>query len=149
MPTVTNNLQQVITYNKSSLGFLLNSFAFIKTTNKEYLNFNEDISYNLGATVSFDSPPRYTSTPSLEVTFQGSEQRSTTLTGDKAISVALQFSDQDFIFNAKQYMQKFGASAIKKIGNDIELDVAKVAETNTFRFYGDGVTPITTSLQVI
>lgn len=149
MPTVTNNLQQVITYNKSSLGFLLNSFAFLKTTNKEYLNFNEDISYNLGATVSFDSPPRYTSTPSLEVTFQGSEQRRTTLTVDHPISVALQFSDQDFIFNAKQYMQKFGAAAIKKIGNDIELDVAKVAETNTFRFYGDGITPITTSLQVI
>jgi hypothetical protein len=39
-------------------------------------------------------------------------------------------------------METFGKAATIRIGNAIEADVAGVAETNGYRFYGDGVTAI-------
>ena len=65
-----NILQQVITYNESNLALLLNSFAFISTANKKFQRFNDDIPKNLGDTVSFDLPPRFTTTNSLVISFQ-------------------------------------------------------------------------------
>ena len=44
----TNILQQVITYNESGLALLLNSFAFISTSNMKFKSFNDDIPKNLG-----------------------------------------------------------------------------------------------------
>lgn len=146
MPTV-NILQQVITYNDSGLAYLINAFAFIKTANKKFKEFNK-MPKNLGDTVSFDKPPRMTSTGSLVVTFQGVEQRTQNLTVNKEESVAYEFTAQQFIFNVRDYMEKFGKSAIRKLGTTIESDIAGLAESNTYRFYGDGVTPISTSLQL-
>lgn len=143
-----NILQQVITYNESNLAFLLNSFAFITTANKKFQRFNDDMPNNLGDTVSFDLPPRFTTTNSLVVTFQGAEQRVKNLTVDKEASTAYEFTAQQFIFNVRDYMDKFGKSAIAEIGSKVEADVAVLAETNTFRFYGDGITPISTYLQL-
>lgn len=143
-----NILQQVITYNESNLPLLLNSFAFISTTNTRYKNFNDDIPKNLGDTVSFDLPPRFTTTNSLVVSFQSAEQRVQQLTVNKQASTAYEFTAQQFIFNVRDYMDKFGKSAIAEIGSKVEADVATLAETNTFRFYGDGVTPISTYLQL-
>lgn len=147
MPTI-NILQQVVTYNESGLAFLLNSFAFIFTANKKFERFNDDVPKNLGATVSFDKPPRMTSTGSLVITTQGVEQRVQNLTVDKQESVSYEFTAQQFIFNVRDYMKKFGKSAILQLGTTIESDVASLAETNTYRFYGDGLTPISTSLQL-
>jgi hypothetical protein len=144
----TNILQQVITYNDSGLALLLNSFAFISTSNKKFQRFNDDIPKNLGDVVSFDLPPRFTTTNSLVVSFQSSEQRVQNLTVNKQASTAYEFTAQQFIFNVRDYMDKFGRSAIAEIGSKVEADVAVLAETNTFRFYGDGVTPITTYLQL-
>lgn len=45
-------------------------------------------------------------------------------------------------------MDKFGRSAIVEIGSQVEADVAGLAESNTFRFFGDGLTPITSYLQL-
>lgn len=144
----TNILQQVITYNESGLALLLNSFAFITQSNKKYKNFNDDIPKNLGDTVSFDLPPRFTTNNSLVVSFQSAEQRVKQLTVNKEASTAYEFTAQQFIFNVRDYMDKFGRSAVAEIGSKVEADVAVLAETNTFRFYGDGVTPITTFLQL-
>lgn len=144
----TNILQQVITYNESNLALLLNSFAFISTSNKKFKKFNDEIPMNLGDTVSFDLPPRFTTTNSLVVTFQAAEQRVQNLTVNKQASTAYEFTAQQFIFNVRDYMDKFGKSAIAEIGSKVEADVATLAETNTFRFYGDGVTPINTYLQL-
>jgi hypothetical protein len=143
-----NILQQVITYNESNLALLLNTFAFISTSNKKFQRFNDDIPKNLGDTVSFDLPPRFTTTNSLVVSFQGAEQRVAQLTVNKQASTAYEFTAQQFIFNVRDYMDKFGRSAVAEIGSKVEADVAVLAETNTFRFYGDGVTPINTYLQL-
>lgn len=143
-----NILQQVITYNESNLALLLNSFAFISTSNMKFQRFNDDIPKNLGDTVSFDLPPRFTTTNSLVVSFQSAEQRVQQLTVNKQASTAYEFTAQQFIFNVRDYMDKFGKSAIAEIGTKVESDVAELAETNTFRFYGDGVTPVSTYLQL-
>lgn len=144
----TNILQQVITYNDSNLALLLNSFAFITTSNMKFQRFNDDIPKNLGDTVSFDLPPRFTTTASLVVTFQSAVQRVQQLTVNKQASTAYEFTAQQFIFNVRDYMDKFGKSAVAELGTQVEADVASLAETNTFRFYGDGVTPISTYLQL-
>lgn len=139
-----NILQQVQTYNDSNLALLLNSFAFISTSNKKFQRFNDDIPKNLGDTVTFDLPPRFTTTNSLVVSFQSAEQRVQPLTVNKQASTAYEFTAQQFIFNVRDYMDKFGKSAIAEIGTKVEADIASLAETNTFRFFGDGVTPIST-----
>lgn len=147
MATV-NILQQVITYNESNLALMLNSFAFISTANMKFQRFNDDIPKNLGDTVSFDLPPRFTTTNSLVVNFQSAEQRVQQLAVNKQASTAYEFTAQQFIFNVRDYMDKFGKSAVAEIGSQVESDVAELAETNTYRFYGDGVTPISTYLQL-
>src|SRR5882672_773507 len=144
----TNILQQVITYNESNLALLLNSFAFISTSNMKFKSFNDDIPRNLGDTVSFDLPPRFTTTNSLVVSFQSAVQRVQQLTVNQQASTAYEFTAQQFIFNVRDYMQVFGKSAISELGTRVESDIASLAETNTFRFYGDGVTPISTYLQL-
>jgi hypothetical protein len=148
MAAPVNILQQVITYNESNLALLLNSFAFLSTSNKKFQRFNDDIPKNLGDTVSFDLPPRFTTTNSLVVSFQSAVQRVQQLTVNQQASTAYEFTAQQFIFNVRDYMNVFGKSAIAEIGTQVESDVAELAETNTFRFYGDGVTPISTYLQL-
>ncbi len=143
-----NILQQVITYNESNLALLLNSFAFISTANKKFQRFNDDIPKNLGDTVSFDLPPRFTTTNSLVISFQAAAQRIQQLTVSQQASTAYEFTAQQFIFNVRDYMKVFGKSAVAELGTQVEANVAQLAETNTFRFYGDGVTPISTYLQL-
>jgi len=143
-----NILQQVITYNRSNLALLLNSYAFISTSNKKFQRFNDDIPKNLGDTVSFDLPPRFTTTNSLVAAFQSAVQRVQNLTVNQQASTAYEFTANQFIFNVKNYMEVFGKSAIAELGTQIEQNVADLAETNTYRFFGDGVTPISTFLQL-
>ena len=144
---MANVLQQVTTYNESNLALLLNSFAFISTSNTKFKDFDK-IEKNLGDSVDFDLPPRFTTTNSLVVSFQDVEQRVQRLTVSEQVSTAYTFSAQEFIFNVRDYMNQFGKSAIAEIGTKIESNIAELARTNTFRFFGDGVTPINTYLQL-
>jgi len=141
MALPTNVLQTVQTYQDSGLAYLLNSFCFINKANKKFKDF-QNKEANLGDTVGFDLPPRYTTANSLIASFQPSTQRLDTLTVDKAVNTAYAFSAQQFIFNVRDYMDKFGKSAVMEIGSQVEADVAEVAKTSTYRFYGDGVTAI-------
>lgn len=137
----TNAFQQVITYNNSNLALLLNQFVFINKSNKKFKDF-ENGPKNLGDTVSFDLPPRYTTNSTLVATFQNSDQRVQNLTVDQAENVAYAFNAQQFIFNAREYMDKFGKSAIAELGTKIESNIAQNAITHTYRFFGDGTTAI-------
>lgn len=141
MALPTNILQQVQTYQASNLAYLLNLFAFIGTSNTRFKDF-ENLEANLGSTVTFDLPPRFTTAQSLVATFQGAQQRVQNLTVANAVNTAYAFSDQQFIFNVRDYMEKFGKSATLEIATQIEANVANNAITNTYRFFGDGVTPI-------
>lgn len=147
MATPANFLQQVQTYNMSGLAFLLNYGCFIHTSNKKFKDFNK-MSANLGDTVTFDLPPRYVTTPSLVAQFQPSEQRVQTLTVNNPVSTSYAFTSEQFIFNVEEYMRRFGRAAVAEIGTEVESGVARLAETQPYRFFGDGVTQISSGGQL-
>ncbi len=84
---MANILQDVQTYNDSNLALLLNSYAFLNVANSRFKDFDR-IEKQLGDTVGFDLPPRFTTTGSLVVSFQDVEQRVQTLQVDQQESVA-------------------------------------------------------------
>lgn len=125
----------------SELALLQNSYFFLSKSNKRYKNF-ENMTANLGDTVTFDLPPRFTVTNSLVANFQPADQRVQTLTVDQQASVSYSFTSQQYIFNVEDYMMKFGKAAIAELGAQIESNVASLCVTAPFRFYGDGVNQI-------
>jgi hypothetical protein len=141
MPTSDNILQQVITYQESGLVYLQNLNCFIGTANTKFKDFDK-IEANLGSTVSFDLPPRFVTTNSLVATFQPAAQRVHNLVCDQSANTSYAFSAEQFTFNVRDYMEKFGKSAIEELGAKVEANVAEVCVTAPYRFYGDGVTQI-------
>lgn len=141
MAVPNNILQQVQTYQMSNLAYLQNLNCFVATANTKFKNF-EKLTANLGDTVTFDLPPRFTTAASLVATFQSADQRVENLTVDKAINVSYAFTAQQFIFNVEDYMEQFGKAAVMEMSAEIEADIATVCVEAPYRFYGDGVTPI-------
>jgi hypothetical protein len=160
MALPTNILQTVQTYQLSELAYLLNLSCFVATANTRFKDF-EKMEANLGDTVTFDLPPRYVTTNSLVATFQASQQRVQTLTVDQAVNTSYTFTNQQFIFNVREYMDKFGKSAVTEISSNVEANIALnaisgVSNNNPaspnfgtldsysgpYRFFGDGVAPI-------
>ncbi len=140
-------LQQVATYQASDLAYLINLNCFVTTANTKFKNFQNEIG-NLGDTVTFDRTPRYVTANSLVISTQTSVQRVQTLVVNQAQNVAYNFTSQQILFNADEYWDKFAKSAVEELSANIEASVANVCVQNTFRFYGDGVTPITTFNQL-
>ena len=166
MTTPVNVLQTVQTYQKAELAWLLNEFVGINIANKKFKNFN-DLTANLGDTVTFDTTPRYISYAGLQITEQPSVQRVQSLICSQAANVAAAYTDQQFIFNVRDYMDRFGMSAMKELGSLVESDILRnfisgvrvndpqnanfgslQVNSGPFRFYGDGVTPINSFTQL-
>jgi len=144
MALPTNILQNVATYQMSELAYLQNLNAFISLANTKFKDFQK-FKGNLGSSVTFDLPSRFTSSDTLVATFQASEQRAHTLTVDQAKNVSFAVSNQQELFNLDpiDYMNKFGKAAVEELGAAIESNVAdNIARQHTYRFYGDGITPI-------
>ena len=160
MAVPTNVLQTVQTYQKAELAWLLNSFVGISLANKKFQNFNDFVA-NLGDAITFDTTPRYISYAGLVITQQPSTQRLQTLTCSQAANVASGYTDQQFIFNVRDYMDRFGMAAMKELGTLVEADILRNAisgvvvndpqnanfgttqiHSGPFRFFGDGVNPI-------
>ncbi len=155
MSLPNNILQNVQTYQDSGLAFLLNSYAMIDLSNKKFQNFDQ-LEANLGDTVTFDLTPRSIAQQGLVVTFQTSQQRVQSLVCSQAASIGRAFSNQQFIFNTREYMEKFGKADVLELGSTIEQDLSKniisgvrnqltgelQTDSGPYRFYGDGVTPI-------
>lgn len=141
MAAPINILQVVQTYQMAGLAALQNLNCFMGTANTKYKNFDK-IQANLGDTVTFDKTPRFTSTNSLVLAFQPADQRVQSLTVNQPFSVSYEFNTSQFIFQAREYMDRFGKFAIAELGAKIEMNIAQNCVTNTYRFYGDGVTPI-------
>lgn len=163
MAVPNNTLQQVQTYQKAELAFLLNSYCGISLANKKFKNFNEEVA-NLGDTITFDRGPRYITYNGLVITQQQSAQLVQSLTASQSANVSAAYSDQQFIFNVREYMDRFGESAMLELGTKIEADLLKNFNSSVFvndpqnpafgtqtasqinsgpyRFYGDGVTQI-------
>jgi hypothetical protein len=160
-----NILQQVQTYQRSSLGLLLNLCAHISTANTRFKDFDE-IQANLGSTVTFDLPPRFTTTAGLVAAFEPAVQRVLQLVCDQANNTSFAVTSQQRIFNLEKgeedYMRVFGKSAIAELANLVESNIALNWDsgvtsqldgtTNTFsgpyRFFGDGSTAISSYQQL-
>jgi len=164
--TPNNILQTVQTYQKAELAWLLNEFVAINITNKKFRNFDELVA-NLGDTVTFDLSPRYISYTGLVITEQPSVQRVQSLVCSQAANVSAAYTDQQFIFNVREYMDRFGMAAMQELGSIIEADILlnfisgvvinnpqdpafNTLQVNSgpFRFYGNGVNPINSYTQL-
>lgn len=146
-PTADNILQQVATYQMSNLAFMQNLNCFIRTANTRFKDF-QNMTGNLGSTVTFDLPPRFVTANSLVATFQPAVQRVHTLTVNNAYNTSYVFSSEQFVFNVKDYMEKFGKAATIELGAQVEANVALNCKTAPYRFYGDGVTQINSYTQL-
>lgn len=144
---VNNILQNVQTYNDSGLAYLSNSYCFLNLCNSKFKDFDK-VEKNLGATIGFDKPPRFTTVDSLVASFQSVEQLVDNLTIDQQVSVSYEFTAQQFILNVKDYMKKFGGAAMIELGTKVETNIAEVCKTSPYRFFGDGVTPLSSYLQL-
>lgn len=160
-----NILQQVQTYQRSSLGLLLNLCCHIATANTKFKDFDK-IQANLGSSVTFDLPPRFTTTAGLVASFQPAVQRVLQLVCDQANNTSFSVTSQQRIFNLEKgeedYMRVFGKSAIAELANLIEGNIAlnwdsgvvsQLTNTpNTFsgpyRFFGNGSTAISSYQQL-
>lgn len=160
-----NILQQVQTYQRSSLGLLLNLCCHLSTANTKFKDFDK-IQANLGSTVTFDLPPRFTTVAGLVASFEPAVQRVLQLVADQANNTSFAVTAQQRIFNLEKgeedYMRVFGKSAIAELANLVELNIAlnwasavnsQLTNTlNTFsgpyRFFGDGSTALTSYQQL-
>jgi hypothetical protein len=148
---MANIFQAVQTYQLSSLARLLNLMVFGSTMNPKFKNFNEDYIGNLGDTITYDLPPRFYSSPGLVVsTFGGVQQRVGTLTVNQANNVNFSVTNQEQIFNLDpmDYMKEFGNSAMDELAVVIESNLASNILTNTYRYYGNGVTQLNSYQQL-
>lgn len=161
-----NILQNVQTYQKAELAWLLNSFWGISESNKKFKNFN-DLTANLGDTVTFDTTPRYIGYSGLVITEQPSVQRVQSLVCSQAQNIAAAYTDQQFIFNVRDYMNRFGMAAMKELGSKVEADIllnlisgvvindpqnanfgSAQIHSGPFRYFGDGNTAINSFTQL-
>jgi len=160
-----NILQQVQTYQRSSLALLLNLCCHISTANTKFKDFDK-IQANLGSTVTFDLPPRFTTAAGLVASFEPAVQRVLQLVADQANNTSFAVTAQQRIFNLEKgeedYMRVFGKSAIAELANLVEINLALNwasavvsqldGSTNTFsgpfRFFGDGSTAIASYQQL-
>lgn len=141
MSVPANLLIQVQTYQMAELAFLQNYGCFISTSNKKFQNF-QTMTGNLGDTVNFELPPRIVTNDGLVATFQSTNQRIQSLVCDKSANASVAYTANQILFNVQDYMDRVGKSCVKNLATKVEHDVAKLAETKPYRFFGDGVTEI-------
>lgn len=156
-----NQLQVVQTYQKAELAWMLNSFFGIQKSNKKFENF-QNLTANLGDTVTFDLAPRSSTKNGLIVDLQESVQRVQNLICSQAANSSSAYTDQQFLFQVEDYMDRFGKSRILELGTTIEKDILRNITSGVivnnpqdprynqnvdptsgpYRFYGNGVTAI-------
>lgn len=161
MATSANILQAVQTYQKSGLARLVNMFAGIAKANKKFQNF-QDMTAQLGNTVTYDSPPRASANVGLVVSsFDTVEQRVNTLavggfdsSGNvssggyydsfgniNAANCNLAVSSEQLIFNIdnNDYRRTFEESMMVELGTVVERSILNRFVNDTYRFYTAGV----------
>lgn len=172
MALPSNTLIAVQTWQPSGLAYLENLTCFASNANAKFKDFQTKEG-NLGQTVTFDIPPDSITSNGLVATFQASVQQTQSLTCDQAANAARAFTNQQEVFNldADSYMDKFGKADVEELGNAIEINLAKNAnssvpvmtvnsqgqsvptgalhtESGPYRFYGDGTTAINSYQQL-
>jgi len=144
----SNIYQNVALYQESMLPLLENLDPFYMLSNKKFEHFNEN-TYSYGATVTFDLPSRVRVQNGLVASFPPVEQRSFPLSVTQAKNGSYVVSDDNHVlYHQQEWAQRFGRSFVYEMGTQVGQDIATVAETNTYRTYGDGVTAINSVQQV-
>lgn len=140
MVAPTSDMVNVETFQASGLGYIQNAYCGIAEANSKFKNFDKSPT-NLGDTVSFDGPIQQSFQGTLAPTFKGTTQPKYELTVDQEGSVAFSFSNQGFVFNAADYVDKFNMSATKELGANIEKNLwESTIGTHTYRTYYSGIT---------
>lgn len=175
MPLYADNiLQQVQTYQRSSLGLLQNLCCFVSTANTKFKDFN-NVQANLGSSITFDTPPRATTSAGLVVKWQPAVQQVETLVCDQAFNSSFSVTAQQRIFNLEkgedEYIEVFGKSFLTELANEVEGNLALNCisavpvmvvnsegenvptgayhtESGPFRFFGNGNTQLTSYNQL-
>jgi len=145
-----NILQQVITWNMADLEIFQNLCPFVYNANTKFKNF-EDFrgKSNLGSTVNYETPPRFVGQESLVVNFQSIQQNARSLTVNKQENVSYAGTAEQIVFNnLEEYTVRLGASAMAELASRVERDVATLAETIPYRFFGNGTSPIASAQQL-
>lgn len=163
-----NQLVNVQTYQYTQLAWMFNQYVAMDLANKKFQNFNS-LEAQLGQTVTFDLAPRSVTQNGLVVQgFGQSVQRVQSLTCSQATNSSSAFSDQQFIFQANSYMDRFETSRTAELGTSIESDLLKnfISEvyvndpqspsfgtildpaSGPYRFFGNGVTAINSFQQL-
>jgi hypothetical protein len=169
-----NILQQVQTYQRASLGLLQNLCCFVATSNTKFKDFEKE-NTNLGSSVTFDTPPRASTAAGLVVAWQPAVQLVETLVCDQAFNASFTVTAQQRIFNLEkgedEYIKVFGESFLTELANEVEGNLALNAisavpvmtvnsqgqsvptgalhtESGPFRYFGDGVTQLTSYQQL-
>lgn len=168
MLTPENIVEQVITYQKSELAYLQNLNCFIATANTKFENF-QNLTANLGSTVSFDLPYRFTTSNGLTAIWQAIQQRVHTLSVNQSSNTSYTVTDPQRIFSLgkEDYMRRVGKGAITELASRVEINVAlnatsavvddnpasptygqRDSTSGPYRFFGDGRTPINSYQQL-
>lgn len=147
MSAPSNILVAVQTYQESLLGALQNYACFLSTSNKRFENFQNFVG-QLGTTVQIKLPYRFNTVNSQVAQFQAIEQRFATLTVDNAISSSIEVTSAEFIYNLENDMERMVRDMAAEIGTNIEANLATVAESKPYRFYGSPSTPFTSKYQL-
>ena len=148
MSVPANLLQQVVTWNMADLKIFQNMCVFVSTANTKFMN-PESFAGNLGSSVAYETPPRLTSQNSLVVNFQEIQQNSRTITVNNQQNVSYAGTAEQIVFNnLEEYTTRLGDVAMATLATKVETVVAGLCESIPYRFYGNGVTPITSAQQL-
>lgn len=169
-----NTLQQVQTYQRSNLAMLQNLCCFVSTANTKFKNF-ENTQANLGSSITFDTPPRAVANVGLVASWQSAVQNVETLSCDQAFNASYTLTNQQRLFNLEKpddnYVEVFTHSFAAELATKVEANLALNAisavpvmtvnqdgqnvptgalhtESGPFRFFGDGITQLTSFNQL-
>lgn len=139
---MANILENIATLQESGVAYLQNAAPMIDLANKQFQNF-QNFEGNLGTSVKFTRPYRFRGQNSLVVgTFEDIEQRTLTLTVDQEFAVPVAASVQERIYNVEKYMDEIGKGAVMNLGSAVEQQISQNMLNYTYRFFGDGTTPL-------
>lgn len=148
MSVPANILQQVVTWNMVDLAVFQNMACFVSTSNTIMKNPSE-FKGNLGANINYETPPQLVTNEGLVVNFQPIQQNSRTLTVNQQRNVSYAGTAEEIIFNnLEEYSRRLGDSAMQSLASLVEKDVAGLCETIPYRFFGNGVTAISSAQQL-
>ncbi len=144
-----NILEAVQLYAKSDLAILSNTSCYMEFMNGKFKDWDKYIDAgNRGDTVTFDKPIRVRAFDDLVITNQPYQQRKGTISVDQARNIALNWTDQELLFNVDKYMDSIGIQVGAELGAVVEENLALRNISNTYRFFGNGITPIDSSTQL-